>query len=108
MNEKLDGRVALVTGAGKGLGRAYAHWLAARGVKVIVNNRVHSGVPSSAAAVAAEIEQCGGTAVADEHAVESEESCQAMVGHALDEFGRLDILICNAGILRRCDSLAMN
>lgn len=93
-----DNRVALITGAGKGLGRAYALWLAARGARVIVNNRVHAGVPSSAQAVADEIVRKGGHAVADEHAVEDEASSRAMIDAAFERFGRLDILICNAGV----------
>src|SRR2546428_4815639 len=92
------GRVALITGAGKGIGRAYAEWLGARGAKVVVNNRSHPGVPSSAQEVADIINAAGGIAIIDEHAVEDEAAGQAMVQRALDAFGRLDILICNAGV----------
>jgi NAD(P)-dependent dehydrogenase (short-subunit alcohol dehydrogenase family) len=92
------GRVALITGAGKGIGRAYAEWLGAHGAKVVVNNRSHPGVPSSAQEVADVITRAGGTAIIDEHAVEDEASGQAMVEAALKAFGRLDILICNAGV----------
>lgn len=98
MNLRFDGQVALITGAGKGLGRAYALWLAARGATVVVNNRTHPGHPSSAQAVVAEILQLGGTAVADDHAVQNEADCRSMVQQTYDRFGRLDILVCNAGI----------
>jgi NAD(P)-dependent dehydrogenase (short-subunit alcohol dehydrogenase family) len=96
---RFDDRVALVTGAGTGLGRAYALWMAARGAKLVVNNRVHPDRPSAAAIVVEEIEHAGGTAVADEHSVELESSGEAMVKTALDAFGRIDILVSNAGVL---------
>lgn len=98
MSLRFDGKVALITGAGKGLGRAYAHYFAARGAKMVVNNRLRDGVPSSAQAVADEIRAAGGEAIADEHAVESEAGGQAMVAAALEAFGKLDILVCNAAI----------
>lgn len=99
MKPNFEGRTALVTGAGKGLGRAYALWLAARGANVVVNNRVHPDRPSSAQAVCDEIRQAGGKAVPDEHAVETEAGGRAMVNTALQAFGQLDILVCNAGIV---------
>jgi len=95
---RFDGRVALVTGAGRGLGRAYAEWLAARGARVIVNNRSHPGRPSAAQAVADAICAAGGEALADGHAVETEAGGRAMVDTAHDAFGRLDIIVCNAAI----------
>lgn len=97
---RFDGRVALITGAGKGLGRAYALLLAERGAKVVVNNRKREpdGTPGSADLVVAEIQAAGGEAVADHHSVESWEAGQAMVQTALDTFGGLDIVINNAGI----------
>jgi NAD(P)-dependent dehydrogenase (short-subunit alcohol dehydrogenase family) len=98
MTLSFEGRVALITGAGKGLGRAYALWLAARGALVVVNNRVHEDKPSSAQAVVAEIHAAGGKAVADEHAVETEAGGRAMVGTALRTWGRIDIVVCNAGV----------
>src|SRR4051794_14465719 len=97
MSLDLSNRVALITGAGKGLGRAYALWLAARGCTVVVNNRVHPDVPSSAAAVAEEIRSLGGRASIDEHGVDNE-GARGMVEQAISAFGRLDILICNAGV----------
>jgi NAD(P)-dependent dehydrogenase (short-subunit alcohol dehydrogenase family) len=96
---RFDGRVALITGAGKGLGRAYALWMAKHGATVVVNNRVHPGVPSSAAKVVAEIVAAGGKAVADEHAVETEAGCRAMIEETVSRFGKLDILVCNAGVV---------
>jgi NAD(P)-dependent dehydrogenase (short-subunit alcohol dehydrogenase family) len=97
MTLRFDGRVALITGAGTGLGRAYAEWFAARGARVVVNNRVHPGTPSSAEAVVEAIRAAGGQAIADHHAVDREQSGLAMVEAAYSAFGRLDILIANAG-----------
>lgn len=98
MTLHFDGRVALVTGAGKGLGRAHAEWLAAHGAKVVVNNRGHAGKPSSAQEVVEAIRKAGGEAVAAEAPVETEAGAAAMLKVALDTWGRLDILVCNAGI----------
>lgn len=98
MGLRFDDRVVLITGAGKGLGRAYARYFAERGARVVVNNRVRDGQPSSARTVVAEILAGGGEAVADEHNVETEEGGAAMVEAALRAFGKLDILICNAAI----------
>lgn len=99
MTLRFDGRVALITGAGKGLGRAYALWLARHGAAVVVNNRSHPGIPSTAAAVVEEIRRAGGKAIADEHAVETEAGGQAMIETACSAFGKLDILVCNAGVV---------
>lgn len=98
MTLRFDGRVALVTGAGRGIGRAYAEWLAARGAKVVVNSRAHPGAPSAAQAVVDAIVARGGVAVADEHTVADESSGVGMVERARREFGRLDIVICNAAV----------
>jgi NAD(P)-dependent dehydrogenase (short-subunit alcohol dehydrogenase family) len=98
MKQEFMEQVVLITGAGKGLGRAYAHWFAAAGAKVVVNNRVHPGVPSSAQAVVAEIAQLGGTAIAEQSSVETEDGAGTMIATALGHFGRIDALICNAGI----------
>lgn len=92
------GRVALVTGAGAGLGRAYALRLAQQGATVIVNNRANPQRASSAQAVADEIIAAGGQAVADDHSVEIEDQAKAMIDQAYERFGRLDVLICNAGV----------
>src|SRR3954470_17358262 len=99
---RFDGKVALVTGAGNGLGRAHALLLASRGAKVVVNDlggASTGGGKSSAAAdkVVAEIKAAGGEAVANNDSVEDGKN---IVQCALDTFGRLDIVINNAGILR--------
>jgi NAD(P)-dependent dehydrogenase (short-subunit alcohol dehydrogenase family) len=98
-------RVALVTGAGAGLGRAHALLLASRGAAVVVNDLGTAvdgtgSSPSGAAAVVDEIRAAGGVAVADHHSVASNEGAEAMVRTALDEFDRIDIVVNNAGILR--------
>ena len=95
----LSGRVAIVTGAGKGLGRAYALHLARAGAAVVVNNRRHPGeadADTSAAQTVAQIIAEGGQAVADWSAVQDPDSGERMVARALDAFGRLDIIIANA------------
>jgi NAD(P)-dependent dehydrogenase (short-subunit alcohol dehydrogenase family) len=98
---RFDGRVAIVTGAGGGLGREYALLLAERGAKVVVNDigtdAEGSGSASSAHAVALEITKDGGVAVADAHSIADPEGGAAIVQTALDRFGRVDILINNAG-----------
>jgi len=102
---RLDDRVVVVTGAGTGLGRAYAHLLASRGASVVVNDLgvdVH-GVgdgQGSADVVAGEIEAAGGKAVTSTDSVATLEGGQAIVATALQAFGRLDALVHNAGILR--------
>ncbi|TAM54454.1 MAG: SDR family NAD(P)-dependent oxidoreductase, partial [Burkholderiaceae bacterium] len=99
-------RVAIVTGAGGGLGRQHALALAARGAKVVVNDLGgardgSTGVPSGAAeAVAAEIRAAGGQAIANGASVTDYLAVQAMVRQAVDAWGRIDILVNNAGILR--------
>jgi 3-hydroxyacyl-CoA dehydrogenase/3a,7a,12a-trihydroxy-5b-cholest-24-enoyl-CoA hydratase len=99
---RFDDRVAIVTGAGNGLGRAHALMFAARGAKVVVNDLgggMKGDGQSSAAAdrVVAEIKEAGGEAVANYDSVEDGE---AIVQTALDAFGRVDIVVNNAGILR--------
>jgi NAD(P)-dependent dehydrogenase (short-subunit alcohol dehydrogenase family) len=104
---KLDfkGRVAIVTGAGGGLGRQYALALAARGAKVVVNDLGGSldGLGLSAGAaqkVVEEICQAGGEAVANGASVTDFVAVQGMVREAVDKWGRVDVLVNNAGILR--------
>ncbi len=101
----LDGKVALVTGAGGGLGRTHALLLAAEGAAVVVNDLggARDGTGSGSAMadqVVAEIQDAGGQAVADYGSVSDPAAAKAMVRAAVDNFGKLDICICNAGILR--------
>ncbi len=105
MTIDFKGRVAIVTGAGGGLGRAHALALAARGAKVLVNDlggaRDGSGGSVSAAeAVVAQIRAAGGEALANGASVTDFVAVQAMVQQAMDAWGRVDILVNNAGILR--------
>lgn len=94
----LQDRVIVVTGAGRGLGRAYALDLAARGACVVVNTRPRAAeAPGSAEAVVAEIEASGGRAVAAALAVEEADSGERLLATALDAFGRIDGLLNNAG-----------
>jgi NAD(P)-dependent dehydrogenase (short-subunit alcohol dehydrogenase family) len=92
----LQGRVAIVTGAGGGLGKAHALFLARQGAKVVVNDLSEA----TAAVVAADIVAAGGEAVAIAASVTDEAAVQAMVEGVLDRWGRIDILVSNAGILR--------
>lgn len=101
----LDGKVALVTGAGGGLGETHALLLAKEGASVVVNDLggARDGTGGGAAMadqVVARIVDAGGSAVADYGNVASEEDAAAMVKTAVDKFGKLDFVIANAGILR--------
>ena len=98
-------RVALVTGAGRGLGASHARLLASRGAAVVVNDPgvATDGTESEARPadeVVAEIKEAGGAAAADYGSVSNPEQAEAMVQRAIDEFGRIDIVVNNAGILR--------
>ena len=103
---RFDDRVAVITGAGRGLGRSYALLLASKGAKIVVNDPGVSmqgdGTDTGPAeAVVAEICAAGGEAVACTASVATPEGGEAIIQSALDHFGRLDILIHNAGIVRR-------
>jgi len=100
MTRYLEGRVAIVTGAGSGLGRAHAFALAKQGARVVVNdiNGRHQGAPGRE--VADQIVREGGAAIADGGDVRDMEQMEAMVARAIGEWGRVDILVNNAGVLR--------
>ncbi|AVO42025.1 SDR family NAD(P)-dependent oxidoreductase [Simplicispira suum] len=105
MQLDFKGRVAIVTGAGGGLGRAHALALAARGARVLVNDLgggVHGegGSVSAAQAVVQEIHAAGGEALSNGASVTDFDAVQAMVQQAIDAWGRVDVLVNNAGILR--------
>jgi len=105
MTIRFDGRVAVVTGAGAGLGRSHALALAARGARVVVNDPGLSRLPGregmkAADDVVAEIRSAGGEAVANYDSVAEFESAQRLVDQAVTHYGKLDILINNAGVLR--------
>ena len=100
-----DGRVAVVTGAGRGIGREHALMLAEHGAKVVVNDI--GGAPDGSGSdltpaqqVVAEIEAMGGAAVVNGDDVSDWDGAARMIAQAVDAFGRLDVLVNNAGILR--------
>ncbi|MFD1211964.1 SDR family oxidoreductase [Arthrobacter sp. GCM10027362] len=103
MAENLAGKVAIVTGSGRGLGLAYAQELAARGAAVVVND-VDAAVAGGAVA---SITEAGGRAVAVAAPVGPTETAKALVAAAVENFGRLDILVTNAGVLRDKSLLKM-
>ncbi len=103
---RFDGRVAIVTGAGgqdPSLGRSHAALLAARGAKVVVNDLGvgpdgRGIMRANAEQVVEEISAAGGEVIADEHSVAEEEGARGVVATALDAWGRLDIVVNNAGV----------
>lgn len=103
---RYDGKVAVITGAGGGLGRSHALLLASRGAKIVINDLgggVAGGADGSlgpADSVVAEIKEAGGEAVSDGNTVATPEGATGIIKTALDAFGRVDIVINNAGILR--------
>jgi NAD(P)-dependent dehydrogenase (short-subunit alcohol dehydrogenase family) len=105
MTIRYDGKVAIVTGAGQGLGRSHAIELAKRGAKVVINDLGGSkdgtgGSSEAALSVVAEIEALGGEAIANGANVAKYDEVEAMVKQVMDQWGRVDILVNNAGILR--------
>ena len=105
MTIRFDNKVAIITGAGGGLGRSHALALAARGAKVVINDLGGSvdgsgGSSAAADAVVAEIKAMGGEAIANGSSVTDRAGVDLMVKQTLDAFGRIDILVNNAGILR--------
>jgi len=105
MKINFEGQVAIVTGAGGGLGRQHALELGRRGAKVVVNDLGGSvdgsgGSASAAEQVAQEIRDNGGTAISNDASVTDFEAVQAMVDETVEKWGRIDILVNNAGILR--------
>ena len=102
---RLDGRVAIVTGAGGGLGKQHALELARRGAKVVINDLGGSmdgsgGSSAAADAVVAEIKAMGGEAISNGSSVTDDAGVALMVKQTMDQWGRIDVLIANAGILR--------
>jgi len=102
---RFDGKVAIVTGAGGGLGRQHALELARRGAKVVVNDLGGSvdgsgGGSEAAHAVVEEIKGLGGEAIANGSSVTDDAGVALMVKHAMDAWGRIDVLVANAGVLR--------
>ena len=105
MNVRLDGKVAVVTGAGGGVGRAYARAFAAAGASVVVNDVGTSvdgsgGPQSLAESVVEEIRIAGGSAVANRDSVADFAAARRIIDCAIDSFGTIDILVANAGIMR--------
>lgn len=103
---RYDDRVAVITGGGRGLGRAYAELLASRGAKVVINDpgvsmQGDGNDAGPAEEVVQAIKAAGGEAAANTDSVATPEGGKAIIESALDHFGRLDILIHNAGIVRR-------
>src|SRR5689334_3718367 len=102
----LAGRVAIVTGAGRGLGRAHALELARHGARVVVNDlgveRDGAGAAQRGPAddVVAEIRAAGGEAIANGDDVADWNGARSLIGAAVTQWGRLDVLVCNAGFLR--------
>jgi NAD(P)-dependent dehydrogenase (short-subunit alcohol dehydrogenase family) len=96
----LDGRITIITGAGRGLGRAHALLFAAEGARVVVNDLGAGGPSGAAESVVEEIRSAGGEAIANHDDVADWDGGQRLVAAAVDAYGGLDVLVNNAGILR--------
>jgi 3-oxoacyl-[acyl-carrier protein] reductase len=105
MSKRLEGKVALITGGSRGIGRAISLRFAREGATVVVNFTAH---PDKAESMVAEIKKEGGRAVALQADVSAKSAVQAMIDAARKEFGPIDILVNNAGILRSGNTLALN
>jgi NAD(P)-dependent dehydrogenase (short-subunit alcohol dehydrogenase family) len=102
---RFDGRVAVISGGGRGLGRAYTLLLASRGAKVVVNDNGsaivgHGNDAGPADEVVREIRKAGGEAIASTHSVADAAQAKEIVETAIDSFGKIDVLIHNAGNVR--------
>ncbi|MBT3227072.1 MAG: SDR family NAD(P)-dependent oxidoreductase [Deltaproteobacteria bacterium] len=96
-------KVAVITGAGRGLGKTHAHYLSSRGARIVVNDldTIREGdTVSPAQKVVDDVIKAGGDAVLDTHDITDYEGAQQVIGTAIDQFGSCDILVCNAGIIR--------
>jgi len=113
MSIRFDGRVVVTTGAGSGLGKSYALHLAGRGARVVVNDRGGNVEGAGASNVPAqlvvdEVKRAGGEAVANFDNVSEVKGANNLIRQALDQFGTVDVVICNAGILRDKSFLKMS
>ncbi len=103
MSHGFGNKAIVITGAGKGLGRSYARYLAGMGARIVVNNRRHANEAfSSADQTVAEIRAAGGTAIAEYSSVEDPDAGEKLLEASLEAFGRLDVVVANAGISEAC------
>ncbi|MBI2858872.1 MAG: SDR family NAD(P)-dependent oxidoreductase, partial [Chloroflexi bacterium] len=109
MDKKLDGKVAAITGGGRGIGRAIALAMAAEGARVVVNAvRTKADGTTSAAEVVEKIQAAGGKAVATQNDIGDIEGCENIINAAVTNFGRIDIVVNNAGVFFYRKTLEMS